>query len=49
LAQVASPYCKTATAETVLSGISQAKDLAGPKGLVLVCGSVYAAGEAQKI
>jgi dihydrofolate synthase/folylpolyglutamate synthase len=49
LAQVASPYCKTFTAETVLSGISRAKDLAGPKGLVLVCGSVYAAGEAQKI
>ena len=48
LAGVASGYCKTLTAPSVADGIQAARKQAGPGQLVLICGSVYAAGEALK-
>ena len=48
LAKEAEPFCTTKTAASVSDGIILAKALAKPGELVLVCGSVYAAGEALK-
>lgn len=48
LAGEAEPYCRTLTAASVAEGIRMAKAMAGPEQLILVCGSVYAAGEALK-
>jgi dihydrofolate synthase/folylpolyglutamate synthase len=38
--------CETHTAPNVEKGLALAKSLSGPKDLILVCGSVYAAGAA---
>lgn len=46
LAGEASPFCETQTSPSVAQGIALARSLAKPDTLVLVCGSVYAAGEA---
>lgn len=48
LAQEASPYCRTGTASSIPEGLRRALATAGPNQMVLVCGSVYAAGEALK-
>ncbi len=48
LAAVAAPYCETRTAESVAAGMETAKALAPDDALVLVCGSVYAAGAALR-
>jgi dihydrofolate synthase/folylpolyglutamate synthase len=37
------------TAATVAAGLRRARPLAGPDGLVLVCGSLYLAGEVLEI
>lgn len=46
LAAEAAECCQTETASSVAAAIRSAKAQAGPGQLVLVCGSVYAAGEA---
>ena len=48
LAEEAKAFCKTETAPSIADAISIARAQAGPGDLVLVCGSVYAAGEAQQ-
>lgn len=48
LAAEADSLCQTETASSVTEAIRIAKAQANPGDLVLVCGSVYAAGEAQK-
>lgn len=47
LAGEASAWCRTLTAQSVTAGIALARSLAEPDDLIVVCGSVYAAGEAQ--
>ena len=46
---VASKFCPTDMAGSIAEAIEKAADIAGPDGLVLVCGSVYAAGEALRL
>lgn len=46
LASEAEKYCKTETAPSVTAAIQSAKKQSLPGQLVLICGSVYAAGEA---
>lgn len=48
LAAEANGICETETASSVIDAITAAQGQASPGQLVLVCGSVYAAGEAQK-
>ncbi len=48
LAVEAAGFCETETAPSVIEAITTARSQANPGQLVLVCGSVYAAGEAQK-
>lgn len=48
LAAEAAPYCETMVAETVQQAICLAKKLAEPGQILVICGSVYAAGEALK-
>lgn len=48
LAAEANGICETETASSVIDAITAARAQASPGQLVLVCGSVYAAGEAQK-
>lgn len=44
--EAAMPYCQTMTADSVEAGIRLAREAAGAEDLILVCGSVYAAGAA---
>lgn len=46
LTAVAKEYCATETADTVVEAIEMAKVMADGETLILVCGSVYAAGAA---
>lgn len=48
LAREAAPYCPVRTANSVAEGIQLARALASPEDLILVAGSVYAAGEALR-
>ncbi len=48
LAQIAAPLCETDTAVSVPEGIRKVRIASKPGQLVLICGSVYAAGEALK-
>lgn len=48
LAEEAGAYCETEIAQSVIAAVKAAKDQAHSGRLVLVCGSVYAAGEAQE-
>lgn len=48
LAREAGHCCKTDTAPSVVEGIRLARSIAEPGQLVLICGSVYAAGEALR-
>ena len=49
LAAQAEPYCEALTAPSVSDGIELAKRIASKDDVILVCGSVYAAGEAIRI
>ena len=49
LAAQAQAYCSTMTADTVPDGIRLAFEVAKPDALILICGSVYAAGDAVAI
>ena len=46
LADQAQPYCRTETAASVSEGIRLAQEATDPHDLIVVCGSVYAAGDA---
>ena len=46
LAAEAGPYCRTETASSISEALARARDVTKPEGLIVVCGSVYAAGEA---
>ena len=45
LAQIASEYCETTACSSVEAALQQARAEAEPGELVLVCGSVYLAGD----
>ena len=49
LADQAEPYCEVLTASSVSDGIELAKRIAAKDEMILICGSVYAAGEAVRI
>ena len=49
MAAEAAPYCPARTADTVTKGLQMAQSLATSNDLILICGSVYGAGEAIRI
>ena len=49
VAQAASPFCPTLTADTVADALTLARANAERGDLILVCGSVYGAGEALSL
>lgn len=49
ISQIASAYCPTNTADHMSEAIQLAGSIAGDGDLILICGSVYAAGDALQI
>lgn len=48
LAAEAAPHCNTIISNSVADGISVAREIADENSLIVVCGSVYAAGDALR-